>query len=111
MSGRPTILELYGIDARDFIGMPHEVVTQKKIDAIVIKQKSLTKELTELYNDSNAGYEDVAGINGTLKYLGKTYDGLMADMAEMTAKREENENITEECLIFKFAKNLFKGRE
>ena len=82
---RPTIKELYNIDATTLRGVPEEKALQIKIDAATARKKKLSDEITVLYNKGTMSYEVVSAINAQIKYLDKTLDGLNKDLEEVMA--------------------------
>jgi len=75
---RLSTLELYGLDAKDFVGVPHEIVLLAKIDACFENIERLYEELKE-----EMDYETVQGINYQIKYREKAKTAMMQDYSEM----------------------------
>ncbi len=67
--------ELYSINPKEFIGMAHELVLEKKADALLARKKKLAQELRDADIDAVLSYEVVSAINSEIKYL----DGGISD--------------------------------
>jgi len=83
---RESTEELYGLDPMDFLGVPHEIVLKKKIDACWEKSESLNKELMKCTQEVN--YEIAQGISYKLKRIEKARVAMTKDYEEMGLRYE-----------------------
>ncbi len=79
---RPTILELYEIDAKKLPGMIHKDVIKLKLDKAYSIKQTLVYRVQDL-GKVTGNYEFIAPIQNHIKYLDKTITGLMAEINEM----------------------------
>jgi len=71
---RVTTEELYGLDPKDFIGVPYEVVVKDKLNSCWREIKVLAKKMS----DSSLSYEDISAYSQSYKY----YTGAISDLTQ-----------------------------
>jgi len=80
---RPTIKELYGLDARVLANMKTIDSSVMKLNAIKSKRFYLAEKLRTIPINEHDSYEQVSAINAQLKYIDKTIYGLEQDIQDM----------------------------
>ena len=84
---RPSTEELYKLDPLDFLGTPYEIVIKDKLDSAFKEKKILSEEIKR----NDIGYEELAGINSSIRYYDKAIKWLLAEYEDMglTYRRED----------------------
>ncbi len=84
---RPSTEELYKLDPLDFLGTPYEIVIKDKLDSAFKEKKILSEEIKR----NDIGYEELAGINSSIRYYDKAIRWLLAEYDDMglTYRRED----------------------
>ncbi len=84
---RPSTEELYKLDPLDFLGTPYEIVIKDKLDSAFREKKILSEEIKR----NDIGYEELAGINSSIRYYDKAIKWLLAEYEDMglTYRRED----------------------
>lgn len=75
---RPTTQDLYGIDPKEFIGIPYEMVIEVKLDAMHKRREELYTMMTEVTD-----HNDFMVVNEEFKYVRGAISDLLADYEEM----------------------------
>lgn len=82
---RPTIKELYGLDATLLAEMKTKDSVELKIDKAYATKKELVYKLQDL-GTTVGNYELIAPIQDHIKYLDRAIEGLLSDYEEMGLK-------------------------
>lgn len=71
--------ELYGIDPKDFIGVPYEIVIQNKLTSCRKEIKVLAKKM----GDASVSYEEISAYSQQYKYYSGAIEDLTQEYEEM----------------------------
>ena len=80
---RISSLHLYGINPKDFIGVPYDEVLKIKADALMDKKRKLSKKLNKMNLNKNVTYDEISSISSEIQFINKALLFNVGELDEM----------------------------